>query len=62
MNDFVLGNFFIYVIIFITLISFLTLILSAKIMAGIDAEGNKDGQNLRETYNVTGFPKTVYFK
>ncbi|CAK8672303.1 unnamed protein product [Clavelina lepadiformis] len=31
------------------------------IMAGIDAEGNKDGQNLRETYNVTGFPKTVYF-
>ena len=31
-------------------------------MAGVDAENNKDAQSLRETYNVTGFPKTIYFE
>nr|CAB3264752.1 protein disulfide-isomerase A5 [Phallusia mammillata] len=31
------------------------------IMAGIDAQGNKDSASIREKYNITGFPKTIYF-
>uniref|UniRef100_H2Z5S1 Thioredoxin domain-containing protein n=1 Tax=Ciona savignyi TaxID=51511 RepID=H2Z5S1_CIOSA len=31
------------------------------ILAGLDAEGNKDAQSIRQTYNITGFPKTLYF-
>ena len=40
----------------------LIILLFLKVLAGYDADTNADAHKIRERFNVTGFPKTLYFE